>query len=78
MVHAAVERGCVVTAAPKAALGIRTIAAVTVTPFEDKGELVDRRIQVLLSCGCTRDRALPLNARLPRVGEIARCWGQHP
>jgi len=53
-----------------------SIAAVEVTEFKDRdGRLVDRRVQVVLLCGCRHDQGLPLHAPTPLVGEPARCWG---
>jgi len=52
-----------------------SIAAVEVTEFKDRdGALVDRRIQVVLICGCRYDQSLPLDAAVSiRAGEPARC-----
>ena len=55
-----------------------TIAGVDVTEFRDKGVLHDRRIWVVLSCGCKYDNSLPLRATVvPRPGEPDHCRGQH-
>jgi hypothetical protein len=54
-----------------------TLVAVDVDEVHHQGALVDRRIQLVLLCGCRRDLSIPLTVPVPRIGEPARCWGRH-
>ena len=55
-----------------------TIASVTIDDIRHQGTIVDRRIQLLLACGCRRYLSLPLNKPAPRVGEPGgQCLGRH-
>ena len=53
------------------------IASVTIDEIRHQGTIVDRRIQLLLVCGCRTDLSLPLDKPAPRVGEPAHCRGRH-
>ncbi len=53
------------------------IASVIIEDIRHQGTIVDRRIQLLLMCGCRTELSLPLNKPAPRVGELARCRERH-
>jgi len=57
---------------------VTAIASVTIDEIKHQGTVVDRRIQLLLACGCRSELSLPLNKPAPRVGEPGgRCLGRH-
>jgi hypothetical protein len=53
------------------------IAAVKITPIKRGGVVVDRRITVVVDCGCVYEVSLPLTTRAPRRGEPSHCHGAH-
>jgi hypothetical protein len=53
------------------------IAGVKITPIKRGGVVVDRKIEVVLDCGCKYELSLPLHKQAPRRGEPSRCRGAH-
>jgi hypothetical protein len=51
------------------------IAAVTIEPIRHADGTVDRRITVVVDCGCEYELSLPLHKQAPRRGDLSHCRG---
>jgi hypothetical protein len=62
---------------PMASCPMHLIAAVTIEQIRHEDGTVDRKIEIVLDCGCEYDLSLPLYKQAPRRGEPSHCRGAH-